>query len=41
MAEKVKIGVIGWGHARYTHLHGYAQLDDVEVVALADPYRRI
>ncbi|NLJ85316.1 MAG: Gfo/Idh/MocA family oxidoreductase [Firmicutes bacterium] len=41
MAEKVKIGVIGCGAiARYTHLHGYAQLDDVEVVALADPYRK-
>ena len=40
MASKVRIGVIGCGAiARYTHLHGYAQLNDVEVVALADPFR--
>ncbi len=40
MSEKVRIGVIGCGAiARYTHLRGYAQLDDVEVVALADPFR--
>lgn len=41
MPERVRIGVIGCGAiARYTHLRGYAQLpDEVEVVALADPFR--
>jgi UDP-N-acetylglucosamine 3-dehydrogenase len=41
MPGKVRIGIIGCGAiARYTHLRGYAQLtDDVEVVALADPFR--
>ncbi len=41
MSKKVRVGVIGCGAiARYTHLRGYVHLvDDVEVVALADPFR--
>lgn len=41
MPGRVRIGVIGCGAiARYTHFRGYAQLtDEVDVVALADPFR--
>ncbi len=37
MSEKLKVGVIGCGAiAKYAHLPGYAQFDDVEIAALAD-----
>jgi predicted dehydrogenase len=36
MARKLKVGVIGLGMMGTTHLDIYAQMSEVEVVAIAD-----
>jgi predicted dehydrogenase len=37
MAEKYRAGIIGCGSIAHAHMQGYLGLDNVEVVAIADP----
>ena len=35
--EKIRIGLIGCGGRSTAHRHSFAQMDNVQVVAVADP----
>ena len=37
MSDKYRVGIIGCGGIANAHAHGYQGIEEVEIVALADP----